>query len=187
MDAMSDRAKWLEEWCRECGAAPGSRCRQLRRGRSGLAAHLHVARGWRARRCPSCRACAGEACRTPAGGEASRPHAARLVPGRAELLGRDAVWAALERCGAAIAALEFSGRAGEGGKIGSIGFNDADGRWLGKLELWGSDELAFALAAPVWDRYGQFAGLPAIRGTVTWAVRDRRVVIAGQRGHERFE
>jgi hypothetical protein len=36
----------------------------------------------------------------------------------------------------------------------------------------------------VWDRYGRFAGQPAIRGTVTWAVRDRRVVVVAQRGHE---
>jgi hypothetical protein len=49
------------------------------------------------------------------------------------------------------------------------------------------DELAYALGAPVWDRYGTFAGHPLIRGTVTWHTRDRRVVIAGQRGHEPFE
>jgi hypothetical protein len=44
-----------------------------------------------------------------------------------------------------------------------------------------------ALAAPVWDRYGQFAGQPAIRETVTWAIGGRGVVIAGRRAHGRFE
>jgi hypothetical protein len=90
-------------------------------------------------------------------------------------------------CGAAIAVVEFAGGAGVGGRIGRVGFTDADGALLGRMELWRSDELAFALAAPVWDRFGQFAGEPMIRGTVTWTVGDRRVVISGRRGHERFE
>jgi hypothetical protein len=39
----------------------------------------------------------------------------------------------------------------------------------------------------LWDRYGLFAGHPWIRGTVTWTLADRRILIAGQRGGEDFE
>jgi hypothetical protein len=39
----------------------------------------------------------------------------------------------------------------------------------------------------VWDRYAQFAGHPWIRGTVTWTLADRCILIAGQRGGEAFE
>jgi len=39
----------------------------------------------------------------------------------------------------------------------------------------------------VWDRYAQFAGHPWTRGTVTWTVADRSILIAGQRGGEAFE
>ncbi len=49
------------------------------------------------------------------------------------------------------------------------------------------DELAFALAAPIWDRFGTFAGHPLIRGVVTWTVEDQLVVISGERGGVRFE
>jgi hypothetical protein len=56
------------------------------------------------------------------------------------------------------------------------------------VERWsGRDQLALGLEGPVWDRYGYFAGQPRIRGTVTWAVADRRIVIAGRRGGEAFE
>ena len=51
----------------------------------------------------------------------------------------------------------------------------------------GRDELALALEGPVWDRFGEFAGYPWIRGTVTWTVADRCILIAGQRGDEPFE
>jgi hypothetical protein len=56
------------------------------------------------------------------------------------------------------------------------------------VERWtGRDELAYALEGPVWDRYGEFAGQPRIRGTVTWIVATRLVVIEGDRAGERFE
>lgn len=56
------------------------------------------------------------------------------------------------------------------------------------VERWsGLDELAHALEGPVWDRYGGFAGQPWVRGTVTWTVADRCVLIGGQRGGEAFE
>ena len=56
------------------------------------------------------------------------------------------------------------------------------------VEGWSSrDELTYALEAPVWDRFGAFAGQPLIRGEVIWTAEGRSVVIAGTRGDERFE
>lgn len=56
------------------------------------------------------------------------------------------------------------------------------------VERWTNrDELCYALEAPVWDRFGSFAGQPEIAGTVVWTTGDRRVVIEGRRGDKRFE
>ena len=188
---MSDRRAWLDEWCPHCWAAPGARCRERRyssRKRPSPGQILHIARGWRERACPTCKALSGELCRTPSGREASQPHAARLRPGRGELAGRNAVWEELERRGAAIAVVPFSGRAGGGGRTGTITLSRLDGDELIEVERWSArDELALALEGPVWDRYGEFAGHPWIRGTVTWTVAERCILIAGQRGDEPFE
>ena len=188
---MSDRRAWLDEWCPCCSAAPASRCRQRRysaRKRLSPALTLHAARGWRERACPSCKALSGEPCRTPSGRVASRPHAARLYAGRGELAARQAVWEELERRGAAIAVVPFSGRAGGGGRTGTITLSRFAGDELVDVERWsGRDELALALEGPVWDRYAQFAGHPWIRGTVTWTLADRCILIAGQRGGDAFE
>lgn len=63
-----------------------------------------------------------------------------------------------------------------------------DGNELVDVERWTDhDELCDALEAPVWDRFGSFAGQPPIAGTVTWTSADRRVVIEGRRGDARFE
>jgi hypothetical protein len=186
---MSDRALWLEEWCPTCRAAPGARCR-LPWGRRATAkpSALHAARGWRARPCPKCKALPGERCRTPSGREASRIHVARLRPGRYELFARDAVWAELERRGATIATVPFSGRAGRGGSVDRIALSPFQGNELFDVERWsGRDELCHALEAPIWDRFGSFAGQPPIAGTVIWTSADRRVVIEGRRGDARFE
>jgi hypothetical protein len=149
---------------------------------------LHVARGWRERSCPSCGAWPGEACRTPSGREASRPHTARLRPGRGELVGHQGVWEELGRRGAVIAVVPFSGRAGQRGKTGMITLSRLEGGELVDLErLSGCDELAFALEAPVWDRYAGFAGQPSIGGTVAWWVAERSIVIVGRRGEQAFE
>jgi hypothetical protein len=51
----------------------------------------------------------------------------------------------------------------------------------------GRDDLAHALEAPVWDRYGTFSGQPLIQGTITWLVSVRSVLIAGHQGGRRFE
>jgi hypothetical protein len=93
------------------------------------------------------------------------------------------VWEELERRGATIAIVPFSGRAGRGGDVGTIVLSRIDDgeRWTGR------DQLAHALEAPIWDRYGTFAGQPSICGTVTWTLADRLIVIAGKRGGEAFE
>src|ERR1035441_2740099 len=116
---MSDRRAWLDEWCPDCRAAPGARCRHLSlRKKRDPAPWLHIGRGWRCRLCPTCRAMVGEVCRTPSGREASQPHTARLRRGPTEVVACADVWAELERRGATVAVLSFSGRAGEGGRVG---------------------------------------------------------------------
>ena len=90
-----------------------------------------MARGWRERICPTCKAWPGEPCRTPSGREASQVHAARLRPGRVELLWGAAVWEELERRGATMAVVPFSGRAGQGGTTATIRLSRIEGGALG--------------------------------------------------------
>jgi hypothetical protein len=98
------------------------------------------------------------------------------------------VWEELERRGATIAVVPFSGRAGDGARVGTIILSRLDGDELVDVERWtGRDELAYALEGPVWDRYGTFAGQPFVRGTVTWTLADRCILVAGQRGGETFK
>ncbi len=113
---------------------------------------------------------------------------ARLRSGRGELAIRQAVWEELERRGAAVAVVPFSSRAGEGGTTGRISLGRLEGRQLVQIDRWSvSEELVSALEAPVWDRYGRFAGDPWIRGTVTRRLPERRIVVSGQRGGVSFE
>ncbi len=189
---MSDRQAWLEEWCPECRAAPGARCGRQTWSRSGVrvipVARLHVARGWRGRRCPTCKAVAGERCTTPSGRDASQTHAARLRPARTELFA-PAVWEELERRGATVAEVSFRGGAGRGGQTDAIRLWRREAGVLVEIERWTTsrDELAYALVAPIWDRFGTFAGHRLIRGVVAWTVEDQLVVISGERGGVRFE
>jgi hypothetical protein len=185
---VSDRRDWLSEWCPECRAAPGKRCRRSWLSKSQPAVRLHVARGWRARSCPTCKAWPGDPCRTPSGREASRVHTARLRPGRAELLWGQEVWDELAQRRAAVAVVPFSGCAGRGGATATIRLSRVEDDQLVDVERWTSrDEFAYALEAPVWDRFGVFAGEPFIRGDVIWTATDRSVVIVGTRGDEWFE
>lgn len=185
---MSDRALWLDEWCPTCRVMPGARCRISWVRKTREATPLHVARGWRARPCPTCKALPGDPCRRPSGGEASHTHQARLRPARRELVSDESVWQELEARGATIATVPFSGRAGRGGRVERIVLHRLDHDKLVDVERWtGRDELCYALEAPVWDRFGSFAGQPQIAGTVVWTTADRRVVIEGRRGDKRFE
>ena len=190
---MTARAVWLEQWCPECGAAPGARCGHWRwgrraHGRSVAVPRLHVARGWLERPCPTCKAGAGERCVTPTGREASRFHVARLRAARWELAWRPAVWDELERRGATIATVPFWGRAGRGGHTDTITLLRLAGEQLAEVERrTGRDELCHALEAPVWERFGTFVGHPLVRGEVIWTAADRCVAICGTRGERSFE
>ena len=129
-----------------------------------------------------------EPCRTPSGREASHTHQARLRPGRRELVTGQSVWHELKARGTMIATVPFTGRAGRGGRIDRFVLSRLDGDELVDAERWTSrDELRHALEAPVWDRFGSFAGQPQIAGTVTWTTADRRVVLEGRRGDEGFK
>ena len=111
-----------------------------------------------------------------------------MRPAHGELVGHQVVWEELERRGATIAVIPFSGRTAEGGRTGAITLSRLEGVELVDVERWsGRDELTLALEGPVWDRYAAFAGQPWIRGTVTWTVADRGILIAGKRGGEAFE
>jgi hypothetical protein len=127
-------------------------------------------------------------CRTPSGRTAARPHTSRLARGRHEL-GREEAWQELERRGAAVAVVPFSGRAGVRGSTGTITLSRLDDGELVDVERWtgGRDELCYALEQPIWDRFGGFAGQPRVHGTVTWILAERSVVIEGRRGDSAFE
>ena len=172
---MSERSIWLEHWCPTCHAAPGARCRRSRwtSGRGNAAAQLHVARGSHARSCPTCKAAPGEECSTPTGRPASQVHTARLRPARWELVSRAAVWAELERRGVSIATVPFRGRAGQGGEIDAIRLQRMRNEEPHEVRLWpDSDELANALAAPVWNRFGTSRSLPSERPMRTRDIAD---------------
>ena len=80
------------------------------------------------------------------------------------------------------------GRAGRGGRTATITLSRVDGEGLVDVERWGSrDELGYALEAPVWHRFGSFAGQPHIRGEVIWAAEDRSAVMVGRHGDRPFE
>jgi predicted nucleic acid-binding Zn ribbon protein len=96
------------------------------------------------------------------------------------------VWRELERWGASAALVGFSGGGGRPGSIAAVTLEDA-----GKKELarWGNGEgeLPEALAAPIWGRYALFRGHPRITGLVMWDVKERQVVVAGERGGQKFD
>jgi hypothetical protein len=95
------------------------------------------------------------------------------------------VWEELERWEATTALVRFSGGAGNQGTIGAVTLEDAEKRVLARLGT-GEGELPEALAAPIWDRYALFRGHPRISGLLMWDVRERQVVVAGERGGRKF-
>ena len=181
-----DRRLWLEDGCPRCGAEAGARCHERssagRARRPGLA--LHAARGWRQRLCPTCKAKPGEPCLTPRGRRAARPHAARLSAARAELHTPEDVWRALERAGAQSALVRFSGGGGRHATLEKVSLKAAGRELIPEAD---HSELAGALAAPIWGRYGSFRGQRPIRATLVWNVAKRSLVLAGTRAGERFE
>jgi predicted nucleic acid-binding Zn ribbon protein len=185
---VSDRRLWLAERCPACGAQPGVRCRERSSPRRTPPARLalHAARGFRLRPCPACKARPGEPCFTPHGRPAARPHTARLHLARGELHAAEDVWRALERSGAQLALVRFTGGGGRQGTLESVSI-EAAGRELARWWSAGESALAGALAALVWGRYGVFKGQPRIAATLQWSVPERSLMLAGTRGGERFE
>ncbi|MEO6858842.1 MAG: hypothetical protein ABI323_09670 [Solirubrobacteraceae bacterium] len=103
-------------------------------------------------------------------------------------MSRSAVWDELERRGSSVAAVPFRGRAGRGGQIDVSRLRRVRGEESVEVRLWpDSDELSYALVAPVWDRFGTFVGHPLVWGEVISTLEDRSVVIVGRRGDRRFE
>ncbi len=182
---MSDRQLWLAEPCPSCHARAGLRCQTGRYGGKPSRV-LHGARGWRHRSCPACKAPPGELCRTPTGRQAGQPHTARLNYGRRELFADEDVWRELEGWGASAALVRFSGGGGRPGSIAAVTLEDAGKNVLAR---WGNGEgeLPEALAAPIWGRYALFRGHPRITGLVMWDVHERQVVVAGDRGGQKFD
>jgi hypothetical protein len=155
---MSDRRLWLEHPCPSCHAWVGLRCQTSRYGGKPSRV-LHGARGWRHRSCPSCKAQPGALCRTPTSRQAGQPHTARLSYGRRELCADEDVWQELERWGATVALVRFSGGGGHPGSIAAVTLEDTDKRGLAR---WGhgEGELQEALAAPIWGATRCFAATP---------------------------
>jgi hypothetical protein len=101
---------------------------------------------------------------------------------------RAAVWEELERRGATGAIVLFWGRAGRGGRSEMVTLLRLEGEQLVEVERRsGRDELCYALEAPVWGRFGTFAGHPLVRGEVLWRAGDRCVLIHARRGDRPFE
>jgi len=168
-----------------CGARGGLRCQTSRHGGKPSRV-LHAARGWRQRSCPTCKAQAGELCKTPTGRRAGQPHTARLHPGRRELFAEQGVWEELELWEAATALVRFSGGGGNQGSIAAVSLEDANKRGLARWSG-GEGELPEALAAPIRGRYALFRGHPRISGLLMWDAPARQVVVAGERAGQRFE
>jgi hypothetical protein len=101
---------------------------------------------------------------------------------------RPAVFEELERRGATVALVPFSGRAGAGGRVEAIKLLRLEREDLVEVERWSCrDELCFAIEAPIWERYGTFVGHPRVVGEVIWSTADRCVLIRGRRGDSAFE
>jgi hypothetical protein len=87
-----------------------------------------------------------------------------------------------------VAIVPFSGRAGTGGRTGTIKLPTLDGDDLVEVEQWTHrDALCCALEAPIWDRFGTFVEHPRIVREVIWSTEDRGVLIRGRRSGSSFE
>lgn len=115
--------------------------------------------------------------------------------GNKNLMSRDAVFAALKAKGASKVEVHYGGGNDEGG-VHDIYLYDAAGKKIGEMQeyyggtsIWDeatktykpaeppSDEqrLSETLCAPVYDKYGGFAGDFYVDGIVTWDVENRKV------------
>lgn len=97
---------------------------------------------------------------------------------------REELFAELRRQGVAKVQVEFSGGGDEGG-VDVILLLDSEGKIIRKLEEYydkphPDSDLSQSLAAPVYSRYGGFAGDFSVRGTVEWDVADGMVTMNDQ-------
>jgi len=120
---------------------------------------------------------------------AAGPHTARRRPAADEAVVVEDVWKELERRGASIAEVPFSGQRGTGLRFGTVVLGQIENGEAQILKRWpgGGDALVGALKAPVVGRFGGFAGLQRTGGTLTWSVAERTLASAGRRGEESFE
>lgn len=109
-----------------------------------------------------------------------------VFPGAAGGVYRRGVWEELERWNAATAFVRFSGGGSSQGSIAAVTLEDGEKRVLARWGV-GEGELPEALAAPVWGRYALFRGHPRITGLLIWDVKERCVLVAGERGGETFD
>jgi hypothetical protein len=114
-------------------------------------------------------------------------------------MSKSEIWAALEKKNAAKAVVHFSGGNDEGG-VGNIFLLDVNGKKIEELqEEYVSSEynaktgqyeekekktenglLADALSAPVYSKYGSFAGEFYVSGTITYDVKERKIKNSGR-------
>jgi hypothetical protein len=120
---MSDRRLWLEQPCPSCHA---------RSGLQSLRRQAFAGVAWRARVAPSLvpvlQGADRALCRTPTDRQAGAPHTARLSYGRRELFADEDVWRELERWGATVALVRFSGGGGRPGSIAAVTLEDGEER-----------------------------------------------------------
>ncbi len=126
---------------------------------------------------------------------AARAH--RLGPSRRWLhrstseLTCDEAWEELERRGANLAVVPFTGSRRAGAGFGPVRLEYLTNRELTNIETWSEqrsgDPLIEALKAPVIGRFASFFGQPTICGTLSWVLAERCVTITGKRGQESFE
>jgi hypothetical protein len=94
------------------------------------------------------------------------------------------VWAEVDRRHGATALVRFSGGGGSDASIGAVTVEDEAGREVARWTA-GEGELPEALAAPICLR--AVSRPPPITGLVMWEVRERQVLVGGQRGDREFE
>jgi hypothetical protein len=108
-------------------------------------------------------------------------HAARLRPGRHELVWRPAAWEELGRRGATFTIVTFSGRAGRGGCTDTIKLLRSVGEELVDVERWTSrDELCYALEV-VWSAENRCVVIRAVAVAMPTECGDRTA--PGRYGH----
>lgn len=117
---------------------------------------------------------------------------------------QEQVFAELRKQGVTRVEVQFSGGNDEGGadsitlfqgdkEVGELVDVSGGGRWDPELRQWvekvltPEDELAKALAGPVYDRYGSFSGEFNVEGVVTWDVEKGTVKTKGQESTTTWE